>query len=176
MKSVPQFVAAVCVVTLPVRFAVAGEHIEGTVKIRMDIGRTFTRETPGLWYPSWRERVLKQFKRFAPQLDPIYTFVRTDIRISAGGKTVSGAVYQCVEKPDAFFLPAEFTRIHFKKREVTGTWRDQSAVSPDQSVIMIERFGPTSDYAFFKFEGKTVEWMGDGNFAWPDWLRDEVVK
>ena len=156
---------------------IAGELIEGTVTMKLDINGRFTRDKLGRWYPAWRERVMKQFRRFSSgELNGIYTFVRTDIPISADGKIVRGAVYQCVEKPDAFFLPAEFTRIHFKKREVTGAWRDQLAVSPDRSVIMIERFGTTLSYLNYKFDGKAVEWMGDGKSDWPDWLRDEVVK
>ena len=120
---------------------------------------------------------MKQFKRFtSPDLPKVSTFIRTDIPVSADGKIVRGAVYQCVETPGAFFLPGEFARIHLKKKEVTDTWRDQLAVSPDRSVILIERFGPSMDYANYKFDGSTVEWMGNGKFAWPDWMLDEVVK
>jgi hypothetical protein len=170
-------VAAIWVAMTIGIFAIAGEPIEGTVKMKLDIGGKFTREIPGQWYPAWRERVTKRFKRFASDgLNEVFTFIRTDLPVSTSRKIVRGAVYQCVEKPDAFFLPAEFTRVHFKKREVTGAWRDQLAISPDRSVIMIERFGPTLPYANYTFDGKTVEWMGDGYVAWPDWLRDEVVK
>jgi len=153
-------------------FTIAGEPIEGTVTMKMDISGKFIRETPGQWYAAWRERVMKRFKRFAPQLDTVYTFMRTDIPISAGGKMVRGGVYQCVEKPEAFFFPAEFTRIHFKKREVSAAWRDQLAVSPDRSVIMIERFGPSLEYANYRFDGRVVEWKGDGNFTWSGWCED----
>ena len=177
MKDCFRWVVAVCAAMTTGTFTMAGELIERTVAMRMDISGKFTRDTPGRWYPAWRARVMKQFRRFSSgELNGIYTFVRTDIPISADGKIRRGAAYQCMEKPDAFFLPAEFTRIHFKKREVTDTWRDQLAVSPDRSVIVIERFGGTLPYAKYKFEGKAVEWMGKGESVWPGWLRDKVVK
>jgi hypothetical protein len=80
--------------------AYAGDDASGPTPFRVDLSQHFTTYSmtaqDKLWGASLAARFL--YKGLAVH------FVRTSLLLNVGGKTVPGAVYQDIEKPDVFYV------------------------------------------------------------------------
>lgn len=80
--------------------AFAGDDASGPVAFRIDLSQPFTTYSMSLSDKAWSDTLVARFI----YKDSVVHFVRTSLPLRVDGKTVDGAVYQAVEKPDVFYV------------------------------------------------------------------------
>ncbi|MGB0038322.1 MAG: hypothetical protein WBQ00_05435 [Terriglobales bacterium] len=82
------------------RLAYAGDDASGNVPFRLDLSQPFTTYAMTVQDKLWSTTLAARFVYEGSVLH----FVRTSLPLEMGDKTIEGAVYQAVEKPDVFYV------------------------------------------------------------------------
>jgi hypothetical protein len=80
--------------------ALAGDDARGDVPFKVDLSQPFTTYSMTAQDELWSAALAT---RFAYKGSAVH-FVRTSLPLQEGDKTIEGAVYQAVEKPDVFYV------------------------------------------------------------------------
>jgi hypothetical protein len=80
--------------------AYAGDDASGPVPFRLDLSQRFTTYSMTAQDKMWSTSLAA---RFIYKGQAVH-FVRTTLLLNVGDKTISGAVYQAVERPDVFYV------------------------------------------------------------------------
>jgi hypothetical protein len=91
---------AFLLIPLLASFAIAGDDASGSVPYRLDLSQHFTTHSLTAADRSWGENLAKKFK----YKGRVTHFVRTSLPLQIGERKVQGAVYQCIEDADLFYV------------------------------------------------------------------------
>jgi hypothetical protein len=80
--------------------AYAGDDATGPVPFRVDLSQPFTTYTMTTQDQLWSSSLAARFMYKGPAMH----FVRTSLPLNMGDKSIRGAVYQAVERPDVFYV------------------------------------------------------------------------
>ena len=85
---------------MTVGLAVAGDDASGPIHYKTDLGQSFTVYAMSESDNAWSASLVDKLK----YTGPVVHFVRTTLPLQVNGKTVKGAIYQAIEKPDYFYV------------------------------------------------------------------------
>jgi hypothetical protein len=80
--------------------AVAGDDASGPIPYKTDLGQSFTVYAMSESDNAWSASLVDRLK----YTGTVVHFVRTSLPLQVSGKTVKGAIYQAIEKPDYFYV------------------------------------------------------------------------
>ncbi len=80
--------------------AVAGDDASGPIPYKADLGQSFTVYAMSESDNAWSASLVDRLK----YTGTVVHFVRTSLPLQVNGKTVKGAIYQAIEKPDYFYV------------------------------------------------------------------------
>lgn len=83
-----------------VQSAYAGDDASGSIPYRVDLSQAFTTYSMKVEDKMWSAALATRFV----YKGSVVHFLRTSLPLEIGGKTVQGAVYQALEKPDVFYV------------------------------------------------------------------------
>jgi hypothetical protein len=95
-----KFVRVVVLLFTLASIAFAGDDASGPVAYRIDLSQPFTTYSMTLSDKAWSDTIVARFI----YKGSVVHFVRTSLPLRVDGKTVDGAVYQAVEKPEVFYV------------------------------------------------------------------------
>jgi hypothetical protein len=148
--------------------AIAGPPIEGSISYVLSIDQPFTRQSLGQKQDAWKRAVLPKLGFY----NRVYTFAPTNLPILKAGRRITGSVYQCVERPEFFYVADSDTGIDFKTRYIFkfGGGGGSLHAPRDRSVVVCLNTFSGLTYAESKIGEKKAEWKGNDDF---DALADE---
>lgn len=96
-----QFIwAVVVVVGMLLQAAYAGDDASGAIPFRVDLSQQFTTYAMTAQDKLWSASLATRFVYKGKAIH----FVQTSLPLNMGEKTIQGAVYQAVEKPEVFYV------------------------------------------------------------------------
>jgi hypothetical protein len=95
-----RFFGALALAFVMLGTAFAGDDASGPVPFRVDLSQRFTAYSMTTQDELWSASLAARFMYKGRAVH----FVRTSIPLNMGDKTIQGAVYQALEKPDVFYV------------------------------------------------------------------------
>jgi hypothetical protein len=142
--------------------ATAGPPIEGSISYVLRIEQQFTRKPLGQKQDGWKRAVLPKLGFY----NRVFTFAPTDLPILKDGRRITGSVYQCVERPEFFYVADSDTGIDFKTRYIFkfGGGGGSLHAPKDRSVVICLNTFSGLTYVESKIDEKSAEWKGNDDF------------
>jgi hypothetical protein len=154
--------ASLCVLLCSLLTTIAGPPIEGSIPYVLDTGQPFVCRPLDEKHAAWKERILPKLGFY----NRVYTFAPTDLPVLKNGRPLTGSVYQCVERPEFFYVADSDTGIDFKTNYIFrfGGGGGSLHAPKDRSVIICLNTFSGLTYVQSKFEGRKAEWKGNDDF------------
>ncbi|MEO5720520.1 MAG: hypothetical protein ABIR71_03490 [Chthoniobacterales bacterium] len=142
--------------------ASAGPPIDGSISYVLRIDQPFMRQSLGQKQDVWKRAVL-------PKLgfhNRVYTFAPTDLPILKNGRRITGSVYQCLERPEFFYVADSDTGIDFKTDYIFkfGGGGGSLHAPRDRSVVICVNTFSGLTYVESKIGEEKAEWKGNDDF------------